>query len=577
MAEASGFSPYVRLWRDWLWPYRWTLSLAILMTVLVSATTGAYSKVIQLVMSALERTDPAVIWWGPLTVLGLTSLSAVGQYYKETISNIVVTHMETDLRKRMFSQLVGADLARLQSEAPAGLAARFSSDISVVGGAVRGYVGGLTNILTIIVSIGVMLTIDWSLTLMILLIFSVALVPVNVIGRRLRKLAKRTQAEISHMTSEVTEGLSSIRMARTYSLEEPLARSAEGVFDRLLGLSVKQYIWRARMAPLMEVLMGIAIAVLLFVVAKRITAGTISIADFTGLLTGFGVLSGPARRIGGSYATLMQGRAALDRIYMLFDAENTIVDGAREVGRVHGVIHFEDVSFAYPDGHVALENVSLTIPQGRKTAFVGRSGAGKSTVFNLLPRLYDPTAGTISIDGIDIRDMTLASLRDQIAVVSQDSVLLSGSVADNIGFGRKGATRAEIEEAARAAAADGFIRALPQGYDTMVRPTEQAFSGGERQRLSIARAMVRNAPILLLDEATSALDAESEAQIQKALARLAEGRTTLVIAHRLATVMDSDLIVVMDRGRVVEMGRHQELLDRGGLYADLFALQFSGA
>ena len=577
MAEASGFSPYVRLWRDWLWPYRWTLSLAILMTVLVSATTGAYSKVIQLVMSALERTDPAVIWWGPLTVLGLTSLSAVGQYYKETISNIVVTHMETDLRKRMFSQLVGADLARLQSEAPAGLAARFSSDISVVGGAVRGYVGGLTNILTIIVSIGVMLTIDWSLTLMILLIFSVALVPVNVIGRRLRKLAKRTQAEISHMTSEVTEGLSSIRMARTYSLEEPLARSAEGVFDRLLGLSVKQYIWRARMAPLTEVLMGIAIAVLLFVVAKRITAGTISIADFTGLLTGFGVLSGPARRIGGSYATLMQGRAALDRIYMLFDAENTIVDGAREVGRVHGVIHFEDVSFAYPDGHVALENVSLTIPQGRKTAFVGRSGAGKSTVFNLLPRLYDPTAGTISIDGIDIRDMTLASLRDQIAVVSQDSVLLSGSVADNIGFGRKGATRAEIEEAARAAAADGFIRALPQGYDTMVRPTEQAFSGGERQRLSIARAMVRNAPILLLDEATSALDAESEAQIQKALARLAEGRTTLVIAHRLATVMDSDLIVVMDRGRVVEMGRHQELLDRGGLYADLFALQFSGA
>ncbi|WP_111429789.1 ABC transporter ATP-binding protein [Rhodobacteraceae bacterium DSL-40] len=577
MSEASGFSPYVRLWRDWLWPYRWTLSLAILMTVLVSATTGAYSKVIQLVMAALERTDPAVIWWGPLTVLGLTSLSAVGQYYKETISNIVVTHMETDLRKRMFSQLVGADLARLQSEAPAGLAARFSSDISVVGGAVRGYVGGLTNILTIIVSIGVMLTIDWSLTLMILLIFSVALVPVNVIGRRLRKLAKRTQAEISHMTSEVTEGLSSIRMARTYSLEEPLARSAEGVFDRLLGLSVKQYIWRARMAPLMEVLMGIAIAVLLFVVAKRITAGTISIADFTGLLTGFGVLSGPARRIGGSYATLMQGRAALDRIYMLFDAENTIVDGAREVGRVHGVIHFEDVSFAYPDGHVALENVSLTIPQGRKTAFVGRSGAGKSTVFNLLPRLYDPTAGTISIDGIDIRDMTLASLRDQIAVVSQDSVLLSGSVADNIGFGRKGATRAEIEEAARAAAADGFIRALPQGYDTMVRPTEQAFSGGERQRLSIARAMVRNAPILLLDEATSALDAESEAQIQKALARLAEGRTTLVIAHRLATVMDSDLIVVMDRGRVVEMGRHQELLDRGGLYADLFALQFSGA
>ena len=223
-----------------------------------------------------------------------------------------------------------------------------------------------------------------------------------------------------------------------------------------------------------------------------------------------------------------------------------------------------------------MDGFTLTIEPGMRVAFVGRSGAGKSTVFNLLPRLYDPTAGRILLDGHDLRSLTLASLRDQIAVVSQDSVLLSGTVARNIGFGRRTATRAEVEAAAAAAAADGFIRALPAGYDTEVMPTAGQFSGGERQRLSIARAILRDAPVLLLDEPTSALDAESEALIRGALDNLARGRTTLVIAHRLATVLDSDLIVVMDQGRIVERGTHAELLRLRGLYADLYELQFAG-
>lgn len=574
--DTWSIGPYIRLWHEWLSPYRYRLMVAIAMTIMVAAASGAYAKVIQMVVSALEETSTNVIWWGPLSVIALTSMNAVGQYFKDTISNKVVVRMETDLRSHMFAKLVDADLARLQREPPAALATRFSADIALVGNAVRGYVGGLTNILTIIVAIGVMLSIDWTLTLIVLAIFSMALVPVNLIGRKLRSISRKTQSQIGKMTSEVTESLSGIRMARTYRLEKPLAQSADGVFDKLLELRIRQYLWRARVSPLMELLIGIAVAVLLGVVAVRINAGTTTIADFTGLLTGFAVISGPVRRIGGSYANMMQGGAALDRIYALFDAENRVESGPREIEKVHGVVHFEDVTFAYPDGHVALENISLTIPQGKKTAFIGRSGAGKSTVFNLLPRLYDPNSGTISIDGVDLRDFTLPSLRDKIAVVSQETVLLSGTVAENIGFGRPGATREEIEQAARDAAADGFIRALPQGYDTMVRPSEQAFSGGERQRISIARAMLRDAPILLLDEATSALDAESEAQIQGALLRLSEGRTTMVIAHRLATVLDSDLIVVMDRGRIVEMGRHEELLARGGLYADLHGMQFSG-
>ncbi len=463
-------SPWWRLWRVWLRPQWKLLAVSLLMTGVVALASGGYSKLIQMVMAAFQAQSQSVIWWGPLGVIVLSCANAFGQYFKEITGNRVTNRMETELRKTMFVRLVGTDLARLQTEAPAGLAARFSSDIGLIGTAVRSILGGITGILTIVVTVGFMLSIDWSLTVGICLVFATALIPVNRIGRRLRRLATSTQSEVASMTSEVTEGLSGIRMARTYSLEEPLSESADGVFERLFGLRSRQNRWQARVAPMMEVLVGIAVAILLFVVGVRIDAGTITIADFTGLLTGLGVIAGPARRLGGNFATVQQGAAALDRVFMLFDAENTILDGPDTLPRSLGQIRFESVSFAYPNGHVALDGFDLAIEPGQRVAFVGRSGAGKSTVFNLLPRLYDPTAGRILVDGHDIRSLTLVSLRDQIAVVSQDSVLLSATVAQNIGFGRRGATRAEIEAAARDAAADGFIRALPQGYDTPVAP-----------------------------------------------------------------------------------------------------------
>ena len=294
-------------------------------------------------MTAYQQGTPSVIWWGPLGVIGLSCANGLGQYVKEVTSNRVTNRMETELRKTMFARLVGTDLARLQTEAPAGLAARFSADIGLIGGSVRSMLGGLTGILTIVATFAVLLSIDWPLTIGVCAVFALALVPVNRIGRRLRRLARRTQAEVAAMTSEVAEGLAGIRMARTYRLETPLAENAEGVFERLFGLRTTQNRVQARVAPLMEVLIGLAIAILLFVVGLRIRAGTITIADFTALLTGLGVIAGPARRLGGSVATVQQGTAALDRVFMLFDVENTIRDGPDRIDRALGQIRFEDV------------------------------------------------------------------------------------------------------------------------------------------------------------------------------------------------------------------------------------------
>ncbi|PJN94409.1 ABC transporter ATP-binding protein, partial [Amaricoccus sp. HAR-UPW-R2A-40] len=410
---------------------------------LTALSTAAYAKIMQWIIAAFEAGQYSVMYWGPAVVLGTALVSGVTDYLRQTTIQRAVIRTETDLQKEMFSQLVGTDLARLRSEAPAGLAARFSSDIGLVSRSVKSIMSSITAVFTIIGAFAMMLTIDWALTLGMIVVFLLALAPVTIIGQRLKRISRRTQNQVAAMTSSVTEGLSGIRMARTYRLEEPLSENAAAVFEGLFGLKVKANRWEARLSPVMELLGAVAVAILLFVVGWRMKLGTISLADFTGLLTGLGVAISPARKLGSTYAAAAMGGAALERIFMLFDSQNTILDGPRTLDRAVGRIDFEHVDFTYPDGHVALSDVSITVQPGQRVAFVGRSGAGKSTVFNLLPRLYDPTDGRILMDGIDTRELTLASLRDQLAVVSQDSVLLTGTVAQNIGFGRRGATRAE--------------------------------------------------------------------------------------------------------------------------------------
>ncbi|MEO0342215.1 MAG: ABC transporter ATP-binding protein [Pseudomonadota bacterium] len=570
-------SIFARLWRDWLSAYRGRFAIVLILMIVIAVCSAGYAQFIQWVIEAFETSDSSVIYWGPLGVLALTLTKGFSTYGLQNLQNWVLNHVQADMQVKMFSRLVDMDLSSLTSESPAALATRFSSDILLTKGAVNAVLASLTSALTIIAAIIYMLSVDALMTLGLLLVFALAFGPVGVIGARIRKLSSRIQAQIAKMTESVNEGLSAIRMVRTYRLEERMRHSAASVFEKLRVLRVKMVKWQAAASPLMEIMGGAAVAVLLVLVSFRLQAGQIDLAAFVGLLTALGVMTSPARRIGSSYAIALQGSAALDRIFALYDTQNIINDGefAYPGGqKAKGELRFENVSFAYPDGYQALEGINLEIPAGSTFAFVGRSGAGKSTIFNLLPRLYDVVDGAIFLDGRDLRHFSLAALRDQISVVSQESVLLNGSVMENIRFGRSDASDEEVKLAAEQAAASTFIEKLLDGYDTHIDPAKHEFSGGERQRLSIARAILRDAPILLLDEPTSALDAESEAAIREALKELEKGRTTLVIAHRLSTILDSDQIVVLDQGKISDIGTHYELLKREGIYAELFNLQF---
>jgi subfamily B ATP-binding cassette protein MsbA len=568
---------YGRLWREWLSKHRAILGITLILMLVVAIAAAGYAKFMQTIIAAFEASSPTVIWWGPVGIIGLAVVKGLSQYGQQILQNQVLSRMQADLQSKMFSSLVYMDLSNLLAESPAALAARFSADIEVTRNATREVFGSITAIFTVIATFVVMISIDWALTIGLIFIFFLAFGPVGIVGSRVRRISGNTQKEIAHMTETVNEGLAGIRMVRTYRLEQRLTDSAIATFERLFKLRISLVKWQASVSPLMEILGGIAIGALLFLVAWRMRSGAVDLAGFIGLLTALGVATNPARKLGGAYATALQGIAALERVYQLFDTPNTINDGTFEFAsddKARGHLKFENVNFLYPDGYQALFDLNLNIEAGKSYAFVGRSGAGKSTIFNLLPRLFDANTGVITLDGRALPDYKLSALRDQISVVSQDSVLLTGSVIENIRFGRADATREDCIRAAKAAAAHKFISKLEEGYDTEIDPSKVKFSGGEKQRLSIARAILRDAPILLLDEPTSALDAQSESQIREALDKLSEKRTTLIIAHRLSTILDADQIVVMDQGRIVDQGTHEQLLERGGIYSDLFNLQF---
>ncbi|MBI1238884.1 MAG: ATP-binding cassette domain-containing protein [Alphaproteobacteria bacterium] len=566
-----------RLWRDWVSPYWGQLLLCGLFMVLVAASSSAYPLLLSWTFDLFEAKNEQVYWLVPPVAIAVTALRGASLYLQTVQLNATTMRVTTDIQKAMFGHLLRADLARLTREPTGTFISRFTNDL----GALRDALGRITtnllrDVLTLVGLVGTMIYLDWALALAVLVLFPLGAVPVIQIGNRSRKLSTRSQEQAGLLTSLLNESLSGIRLVKTYGLEAYETRRAGATFEAVRSIVLKIVRNRSLIDPLLEVLAGLGLAGVIAFVGFRITTGASTIGDFVGFVGALAMASQPARAVGSLNAAVQEGLAAAIRIFALLDEKPTIVDApeAKPLAVEGAEIAFEDVAFSYQSGTPALHHVSLRVPAGKTVALVGPSGAGKSTLFNLLPRLYDVSGGAVRIDGQDVRQVTLASLRQAIALVSQDIVLFDDTVRANIGFGRAGANDEDIIAAAKAAAAHDFILELPEGYDTRVGERGGRLSGGQRQRIAIARAILKDAPILLLDEATSALDSESERQIQEALLRLMEGRTSLVIAHRLSTVIDADLIVVLDQGRVIDIGTHLELLGRGGLYARLYRTQF---
>ncbi len=568
-----------RLWREYVARYAGDIALLTPVLAIVALAGVSYALILKFATDNIQRGDLNAIALVPVAVMIATIVRALAIWGQAILSQGLALKVLRDLQGAMFAKLTTSDFARFGREDSGKLVSRFTNDVGVIGeGLVRGAQTAIRDTLTLIGAIASMLWLDTVLAGLVLGVFALAAGPLAQIAKRARGATEAAQIQIGALTGLLAESLGAARFVRTYNIEMREQQRARAAFEQRRKLAMKLARNRARSEPLLEVLGGLALAGVLYVAGMRIAEGAMSLGDLLGMIGAVGIATPAARSVGGFNTLLNEALAALGRVFTLLDEPNTVLDkpGAKPLQIAKGRISFHDVSFTYGEG-AALNNVAFAVEPGQTLALVGPSGAGKSTIFNLLARLYDVSTGAVRIDGQDVREVTLASVRASMALVPQEATLFNDSVRANIGLGRIGAAHADIEQAARDAAAHDFILALPQGYDTIVGERGASLSGGERQRIALARAFLRDAPIFLLDEATSALDSESEAKVQAALKRLAQGRTTLVIAHRLATVRDADGILVLDNGRIVEIGRHDDLVARGGLYARLSRLQFQSA
>ena len=568
-----------RLFRDSIKPYSLRLFSSLFFMVIIALCTGATAWLLDPAIDKifLDK-DESMLLLIPIAIILTLLIKSIATFIQIVLLNGVAQNVIADTQIKLFKKIINADLAWLHKVHSAKIISNFLYDVTLLQDSVSSSLAnGVKDVLTLICLLGVMYYQDWQLATISIIAFPLVGILTRRLGKRIKKASTESQEETGTLASILSENLDGTRIVKAYQQEdEEIEKLSKSVFRRMTKI-LKGANARGAASPFAEFLAGFGIAGALYYAGLRGLQGELALNEFVSFLGAMMLAFQPLRRIAQINATLQEGFAAAIRVFGLLDQKSLIneAQNAPNLSIDKSDITFEDVTLSY-EGQInsALKGINLQIPHGKTTALVGPSGSGKSSVLNLIPRFYDPDKGNVKIDNQDIKELTISSVRSSLALVSQEPVLFDMSIYDNILYGKPEASREEVIDAAKAAAAHEFISELPKQYETIVGEKGYSLSGGQKQRISIARAFLKNAPILLLDEATSSLDTESEHLVQNAISVLMKDRTTLVIAHRLSTIINSDQIIVLDSGSVAEIGTHEELLKKNGVYKKLYEREF---
>lgn len=563
---------------EFLRPYIGRLGVAMGCMVVLAAATAGMAWLLQPALDQALSGKTEYIYYIPIAVIGLYTIKGAAYFGQAYLMGWIGQRVIYDLRNQIYSRLTTQSLNFFAHRKTGELLARISYDVTLVQSAVSTSVTALMrDTMTIIFLIGVIFYQDWLLALIAMAVFPIIIYPILRFGRKMRSATYDGQVVMGEMSSLIEETVGGIRVVKAFGMEDYERGRFRGLIGGFMKHQVRVLRVNAMSFPIIELVAGFGIAGVLFYGGLRVAAGEATAGTLVSFLAAVIMLYEPVKRLSGANNQIQQGLAAAERIFDILDEKIIVSDAvdAKLLGNFQHAISFESVGLCYAGADKAvLSNINLEVKAGQVVALVGRSGAGKSSLANLVPRFMDVTDGSVSLDGFDVRELTQESLREQVALVTQDVILFNDTVLSNIAYGHEDIDRERVEEIAKAANAHEFIMKLPQGYETMVGERGVILSGGQRQRLSLARALLKDAPILILDEATSSLDTESEQLVQQAIDRLMAGRTVLVIAHRLSTIRHADCIVVLDDGGIAQMGKHDVLLEQGGLYAELYHMQF---
>ena len=569
-----------RLVHEHLAPYKYRFGQACFFMLLTAASTAALPFLLKPVMDdVFTSSDPKLLFTFCGAVLAAFVIKGFASYGETVTMTRIGQSIISDIQNRVLAHMMSLDLEYFHKRNSGELLSRFTNDVSLMRNSVATTVIGIgRDSFTLVFLVAVMFYQDWLLACLSFFIFPAAFLPIIRIGRRMRKVTFNAQEEIARFTKQLTQIFQGIRVIKAYSTENYEANRAKVQIEKIYKLVVKTSRVRSLSHPIIESMGGIAIISVIAYGGWQVMHHSRTIGEFMSFIAALILAYEPLKRLSNLNANLQEGLAAADRVFEIIDAKSTILSPVepKRPAKVQGRIEYKDVHFAYGPKKKALDGISFVAQAGKCIALVGASGAGKSTIINLIPRFYDVNAGEIIVDDVNVKDWEISYLRKQIALVSQEIALFDLSVFENITYGCEDFLNEDVYSVAKSAAAHDFIEKLPQGYNTIVGENGVSLSGGQRQRLAIARAMLKKAPILLLDEATSALDTDSERHIQSALKKLMVGRTTIMVAHRLSTVIDADHIYVLDNGKIIESGSHQELLQLGKQYAHLWHRQAQG-